>query len=351
MKIDIRDFIPQTTDKGYDISIHNDGVFVIASYECKFSKPERLRIRRYIELDDLFFEGFGLINGDGDRYHFVGLSNSELSVLQHFMDFMEKTFWIPRDVFTARLILPEGFDPVETKRTFASGLCMREDQITGTGYKEDHRRPVLNVYKRTKMIDLIFRGLYEFSQHQAEQRKEFAIPYLRGVIASEGCVQRRNTTRSVFAVKISSLDPENTRLYKNLLELCGIGFGKDERDCIPIRHMSNFQKLEEFDMLKLSNAKKLKFSSGMLLLKENKANMLDRGITNDRIMGLLDDIGPMTVPAITAELRKIRPTQDRSTVYKHIWELEKSGKVKRTGFKMLRKPYHKIIIWSINPAK
>ena len=77
-----------------------------------------------------------------------------------------------------------------------------------------------------------------------------------------------------------------------------------------------------------------------------KKKLLDCGITKDRIIKILGTHGPMTAPELLLEIRKLRKTQDRPTLYKHLWRLERSNSIKRTGFKSIQKPYHKIIIWS-----
>jgi hypothetical protein len=352
MKIDVASLVPMTTNSGCRIETRKDGGYVTLSYKSKFNRPESFRIKRFLVLDDLFFEGFGLIEGDGDKAKFAAFTNSEFAILEHFLDFMEKCFDISRKVFRVRFFLPLGADPEEVKRKVIGSLKIKESQMTGFSFRSNHRSVVVNLYKRTVLIDAIFRKLYDFSRDMAKRNKAYAIPYLRGVIAAEGTVQRRNTTRSVFAVKISSTNPDSTDMYKNLLKLCGIDFGKDERDCIPIRHLRNFAKMEKYDLLKISEAKRKRFMEGLDILKMKKGNLLDRGITKDRIIRILRSEGPLTIPELLAKIRKTRETQDRPSLYGHMRDLEKGGKVRKTGTKTIQRPYHKITVWSMaNPSE
>jgi hypothetical protein len=352
MKIDLASLIPETTSNGYRIDMIKNKTHVTLSYKCKFSRPESLMIKRFVNLDELFFEGFGLIEGDGDKVKFVAFTNSEFAILNHFLDFMERCFDVSREVFRVRLFLPVCADPEHAKNKVIGSLRIKESQLSGFDFRSNHRSMVVNLYKRTVLLDIVFRKLYEFSRKMARQNKVYAIPYLRGVIAAEGTVQRRNTTRSVFAVKISSIKPDNTNLYKNLLKLCNLEFGKNERDCIPIRHLRNFAKMESYELLRVSEAKNKKFTEGLKILKAKKGKMLDCGVTKGRIIKILNSKGPMTIPELLREIRKTRKTQDRPSLYDHVWDLEKQDEVKRVGTKTVQRPYHQIIVWSIaNPSE
>ena len=83
MKIDIASLIPKKTSQGNDVVIIKDMNYVTISYKSNYGRNKQLKIKRFIELDDLFFEGFGLIEGDGDKTKFVGFTNSEFSILSH----------------------------------------------------------------------------------------------------------------------------------------------------------------------------------------------------------------------------------------------------------------------------
>jgi len=344
MKIDILSLIPERTTKGYEIITVKNKRHVTISYKPRFNISKSLKIKRFIDLDNLFFEGFGLIEGDGDKVKFVAFTNSEFSILEHFLNFMKKCFGLSREIFSVRLFLPIGMNLKEAKNKVINELKLKK--IVGFNFRKNHKSLVVNLYKRTELIDIVFNNLYKFARNLVKKNKDYAIPYLRGVLAADGTVQRRNTTKSVFAVKISSTNAENTKLYKNLLNLCGFEFGKDERDCIPIRHFRNFSEMEKHNLTIISDSKHKKFTEGIKILKEKKKALLDHGITKDRIIKILAFHGPITAPKLLIEIRKLRESQDRPTLYRHLWELERAGKIEKIGIETIRKPYHRINIWS-----
>ena len=351
MKIDVASLVPKKTSKGHEIVTIKNGKNITILYKSNYGRNKQLKIKRFVELNDLFFEGFGLIEGDGDKAKFIGFTNSEFSILRHFLEFMEKCFGFSRDLFSVRLLLPVGTNPEEAKNEVKKELNLK-DHIIRFGFRKNHKSLVVNLYNRKETIDVVFRILYQLSRRMANENKSYAIPYLRGVTAAEGTVQRRNTTKSLFAVKISSTDIENTRLYKNLLRLCDIEFGKDERDCIPIRHLMNFLKMNKCNLMKISERKKEKFKEGLDVLEMKKKMLLDHGVTKGRIIRILNSYGSMTAPELLVKLRKTRETQDRPTLYRHLYELEKKNEIKKVGIKTIRRPYHQINIWSIaNPSK
>lgn len=321
--LDLLSIIPATTSRGNKIHREIFNGKIRFSYTCKFTRPEAFEIKRFIELNDLFFEGYGLIQGDGDKSNFIGFTNSEFSILKRFLDFIEMCFAISRYVFSVRLFLPPGKNPGKEISKVVKELGVKRKQIIGFDFRKNHKSVVVNLYKRTRLINIVFRELYRVSRNRSKGSKTSAIPFLRGIIASDGTVQRKNTTTSLFAVKISSNDIENKKLYKHLLKLCGISYGKDERDCIPIRHFRNFSKMKKYDLIRISERKYRKFTEGFRILEINKKKLLDHGITKGRVVKILGSQGPMTIPELLREIRKMRKSQDRPTLYRHLWELEK----------------------------
>ncbi|MCD6403424.1 MAG: hypothetical protein J7K98_03780 [Candidatus Aenigmarchaeota archaeon] len=51
---------------------------------------KEFRVKRFVELDDLFFEGLGLWQGDGGKSKGLYFGNSCPTVINHFLMFVEK---------------------------------------------------------------------------------------------------------------------------------------------------------------------------------------------------------------------------------------------------------------------
>ena len=82
---------------------------------------------------------------------------------------------------------------------------------------------------------------------------------------------------------------------------------------------------------------------GFKILERNKQLLLDQGVTKERILKILGN-NDMTIPGILKEIRKTRPTQDRPSLYNHMNDLERDMLITKVG--TIRKPYHRINLWS-----
>ena len=91
--------------------------------------------------------------------------------------------------------------------------------------------------------------------------------YLRGLFAAEGSVSIRKNSGIIRYVKISASSEERRLFIRRCLRKIGIIPVKDEltkgSEAVKVGGFHNYQKLEEFNILKLHPEKQQKFIKGL----------------------------------------------------------------------------------------
>jgi hypothetical protein len=112
MKIDLAEYLPKELDRGRTIVINEVENNKIEVYVKK--RPgkaghdsKRVVIKRFVELDDLFFEGLGLWQGEGGKDKGIYFGNTCVELLLHFLKFVEEKLGISRKKFKVTVNVPK----------------------------------------------------------------------------------------------------------------------------------------------------------------------------------------------------------------------------------------------------
>ena len=116
-------------------------------------------------------------------------------------------------------------------------------------------------------------------ENQIEKNKQFSINYIKGIIAAEGNINIKRSTKCVYMIRISASKPEEREHYKRCLEKTGIKiFCEDMPTISPedgikrgwkttsgragaviISRWENFVKIFELNLLEIHKDKEMKF--------------------------------------------------------------------------------------------
>ena len=202
-------------------------------------------------------------------------------------------------------------------------LGIPTENFTRVCYDKRIRREHAQVYINGIVLLLVMKKL-----HQAFEknwiRKEYVIPYLRGLFAAEGSVVLK-PSGTLWRFDFSTFDMKFVNFLKTLLDSVGLSGtyvvgGKK----FQIYGRKNFLKIKAYRIHILHPEKREKFERGLM----NYKRIVEKGENVMRkILKLLLEDGPLGYTEISKRLNK-----GRSTIqYGYIPKMEKNGLVKRVG--------------------
>ncbi|MBW2984368.1 LAGLIDADG family homing endonuclease [Candidatus Woesearchaeota archaeon] len=225
-----------------------------------------------IKTDYFFFEGLGLQQGDGTQalsdVH-ITFTNGCVDLILHQINWF-KNLGVSKN---ALRIYPEI--PKSHEREFQE----IKQKIMGLGINENQFRKKKSFLTNTKnvLIQLVFHNklfklvylnlLYQLNKDILKNR-DYIKPYLRGLIAAEGCVRLRKGCVVLQDIKISASSQERRDFIKKCLTNLGIIPSKDEltkgSEAVIVGRYENFLRLRELNALHLHPEKRDKFINGFL---------------------------------------------------------------------------------------
>jgi DNA-binding MarR family transcriptional regulator len=147
---------------------------------------------------------------------------------------------------------------------------------------------------------------------------------LEGIIASEGNVHVRSDSGRLGEISIAAKDEDKRKFIRELLLNLGIQPSKDktisQQEAVLIHGLSNFRKVDEWNLVSLHPKKFADFKRGLNGFKKEEFR---KGEGKLKILMLLKD-GKKTVLELTNLLNR-----KRRTISKSLAELERKGLVKR----------------------
>ncbi len=314
---DIREIVKEIV--GDKVTIHSR-----IRAKSKGSGSKKVTISRFIELDQLFFEGLGLWQGEGAKSIGIYFGNTCVEVLQRFIEFVEKKLGILREEFKVNIVVPKIKKPEECiKKRWSDILKIRLDNFRKVLIKSNTNLEYCYLQFNSIILIELMKLLHERLKSTILENEKFAASYMRSIIAGEGQVATKSWG-TLFYVSISSKYLKEVEFYKQCLKFLGITSGAFESHAMkfPIYGKDNFDKMNRFRLLDLHPNKKLKFDNG---IKSYRRIISDSKEVEKLILQQL------TVPKTYDELA-LSLGKSRSTIQSfYIPKLEKKGLIRRVG--------------------
>jgi len=327
MEVEITEFVPSALPSGSEIivEVYPEKV-VLSSFSIRGRESKRIIVNRFLTLDDLFFEGLGLWQGEGSKDKGLYFCNSCIEILLYFLRFVEERIGLPRKAFRVVLHVPrlDGLGS-ELKEKWSKKLAIPVKNFTSICVDPRMNRVHVQIYFNSIVLVELLKALHEGLKPLILSRTEFAAAYLRGIFAAEGSVILRKSG-VLHHVNISSGDKKTIEFLEKCFSFLGITVSKYETKGrnLPVHGRRNFEQANNFDVYRMNPEKRAKFELGFANYK--RVNVLDgeeaRSLTLQQLA-----TGSKTYGELAVALGKARTTIQTH----HIPILEREGKVKRVG--------------------
>lgn len=185
-------------------------------------ESKKVAVNRFMFLDELFFEGIGLWRGEGGRKKGIYFGNSDASLLQRFLDFIEQKIGLTRREFKATINIPAIPDSEDAvKRRWSNELRIPMQNFTRICIDPRINKEYVQVYFNSVILAELMKSLYLKSREIILQYPGLCIPFLRGLFAAEGSVILKKSG-VLHHITFSSKDDELIQLLEQCLRLVGV---------------------------------------------------------------------------------------------------------------------------------
>jgi len=301
-------------------------LYTLAPEPYHGSGSKKISINRFIELDDLFFEGLGLWQGEGSKSKGLYFCNSTLEILLHFLDFSEKRLGLTKKSFKVVTHVSQLDGPGdEVMKKWSSLLEIPMENFVDICIDPRINQEHVQIYFNSVVLVELLMNLHEKLKPLILSNINFVANYLRGIYAAEGSVILRRSG-ILHHLNVSSKDERMVKFLERCFASLGITPSKYENKSrnLPIHGWRNFKRFRELGIHTLHPEKRAKFERGFANYK--RTNVLDGEEARSLILQQLTS-GPKTYDELAAALGKARTTIQAH----HIPILEREGKVKRVG--------------------
>lgn len=305
--------------EGYKIRLYTHPLLSHCGHRSK-----EIEIKRFVKLDDLFFEGLGLWVGEGGRSKGLYFGNTSPELLQHFLNFTKEKIGIEREEFKATINVPADRDGNATKEKWSKMLQIPLKNFTSICLDPRINREYVQVYVNGTILAELMKSLAEKLGPEISSNERYAASFLRGIFAAEGQVALKKSG-VLFHIDFSSANTEIVSLLKKCLGSLGISSGKYIPQSLkfPIYGRRNFDCIRELGIHVLHPEKCVKFELGLSKYKRYQMNGEEaRALILQQLSS-----GPKTYDELAAALGKARTTIQAW----HLTILERGGLVKRVG--------------------
>lgn len=288
-------------------------------------ESKRITLNRFVLLDDLFFEGFGLWIGEGGKSKGLYFGNTCPELLLRFLNFAQEKLGFNRLKFKVTLNAPSSVNNSMIKEKWSETLQIPIENFTAICVDPRINREYAQLYVNSVVLIEALNALLGTLKPTILADEKFASAFLRGVFAAEGQVALKKWG-TLFHVSFSSSDESLIIFLKKCFEMLDITSGKYmlQSRKFPIYGYKNLKRFKELGIHTLHSEKRAKFELGFANYK--RTNVLHGEEARVLILGQLAS-GPKTYDELAAALGKARTTIQAW----HLPILEREGKVKRVG--------------------
>ena len=290
-------------------------------------------IKRFIEVNELLFEGFGLRFGDGSRiqggkFNVFGYSNTEIEQLKNFLVFSRESLGIEPSNFNVKISLsPKDKSKIEEiKEKVSRELNIPFEKFWEPKIFDKRNLPFIDIKIQSTLLGMVVNSIFDEVKDILFSSKLFSACFLRGVIAGEANVNVRKEGR-LGEISIAAEGEDRRNFLRRLLLNLGIQPNKDktieDQEAVCITGLSNFKIVKEWDLIKLSPNKKENFEKGMSGFKIEQSR---KGELRLKVLQLLSEKS-----RTRQELGKLLNRSPDTIKTEALYVLERQGLVEREG--------------------
>jgi hypothetical protein len=243
---------------------------------CGKRASREIEIPRFLLLDNRTFEIFGLYQGEGSKKHqkrcaHVRFANSNLDIINYFLNYFKDIFNLPAKYWTARIGCSRKIkSDIGLKNFWSKNTGIPLENFIKTGFNKPKGNKakkfgVLNVIIPSSLLTEVVMGVLDAAKKLSLRNKEYAKAFMRGVFAADAHVHlaKWSNMTTLSAIEIAVENEEESNLYKELLELIGIkSTAYPEVRKLNITHWDNLNKLALMNAFSLHPEKHKNFISG-----------------------------------------------------------------------------------------
>ena len=339
--VNLKTLIPIATREGFPFLVKNLSEKRIKIYYDVFARDgvtisqrsQSIILNRWMPLCPLTFRGLGIWIGDGLKKYRYGAVNSEPMIIKEFLDFNSNVLGISLNEVKWDLLFSERCERPDVKRV--SEKFNLPLPIFVNAYSTPRTKlPTIRIYIQKKVALRLMWILHEKLKPLLLKHKEYAIEYIKGVIATEGSVEIRKKYGTISRIVIACKPKKRREWFIKLLKSLSLTHLTDTKGKIRISGLDNFKIMQRYHLLDLHPSKKEKFVEG--LTKFTKPQKL-RGLTRLLILKSLSEN-----PKNVKELQK-KVEIARQNVYAPLLVMLKEGLIKRVGSGTKNDPYNWLI--------
>lgn len=200
------DFVPKQTRFGLHIETKflGEKIELCTWPSSGWEGSKRVIVNRSLLLDDLFFEGLGLWEGDGGKSKGLYFGSSCPDLLVLFLRFVEEKLGIPREKFKVTMCVPPQVDKWPRKR-WSKMLGIPIQNFTNICHNAHLGREHAMAYYNSEILVEIMKNMLDNLKPVILSEERFATSFLRGMFAAEGSVVLKKSG-VLFHISFSSKD-------------------------------------------------------------------------------------------------------------------------------------------------
>jgi hypothetical protein len=277
--LDITEILPERLASGKKIlwkEINEEKIEIfVDKNSARGGNAKPIKIKKFIPINTLLFEGLGLWFGDGLKLQggtnrVFGFANTSIELMKYFLKFSEKCLGIKSNEFKVALTVPPQLqDKIEEIEDYVSSeLKISKENFFKTRVLEQTNKPVINVKISSRLLGLVVNLLNEkLKQEILFSNQEFCAAMLRGIIASEGNVKLAYQSKRLGEITIAGKEKGKREFIRKLLINLDILPDRDKeiegQECVLITGLSNFKLMAKWRLCRLQPEKEERFEKGI----------------------------------------------------------------------------------------
>jgi len=291
-------------------------------------------IKRFIEINELLFEGLGLRFGDGIKLQggeirVFGFSNTCLELVKYFLKFANECFGINSSQFRVAITMPPKLSDKleEIESNISKELDIPRENFFKTRILERRNKPIIDIKISSTLLALVINLIFDNLQSILFSNENFCAGMLRGIIASESNVSLLPRENKLKEITIAGKEKSKRNFIRMLLIKIGILPDKDKeipgQECVLITGLSNFKIMNGWNLCALQPEKQKDFKLGLSNFKVEQSR---KGELRLKVLQLLSEKS-----RTRQELGKLLNRSPDTIKTEALYVLERQGLVEREG--------------------
>ncbi|MEM5879356.1 MAG: hypothetical protein QXU74_02580 [Candidatus Aenigmatarchaeota archaeon] len=289
-------------------------------------------IKRFIEINELLFEGLGLRFGDGIKLQagenrIFGFSNTNLELVKYFLKFAKECFGIESYHFRVALTIPPKLknNLEEIEKNISKDFNIPRKNFFKSRILGQTNYPIVNLSISSRLLAMVILWVYENLKEILFSNSRFCAAFLRGVIASEGNISFGYKSQRLGDITIGAKEKSERDLIRQLLLKLQIVPDRDKeirgQECVLITGLSNFKIMDKWNLCSLQSIKQRDFKIGLSNFKVEQSR---KGELRLKVLQLLSEKSRSR-----QELGKLLNRSPATIKTEALYVLEKQGLVER----------------------